>query len=60
MKLSSPQLPKDTIALLEQIRTIDKCRLCDYIGKVSQEEMEMIETALLLSVGIDRRENDDT
>lgn len=60
VKLSSPQLPKNSIALLEQIRTIDKRQLSEYIGKVSSEEMEMIESALLLSVGMDRREDDDT
>lgn len=59
VKLHFPKLPKDSMALLEQIRTIDKCRISMYIGKLSQEEMEMIESALLLSVGM-RRKDDDT
>ena len=48
-------LTKDSVILLEQIRTIDKCRLVEYIGKATPEEMEFIEKALLVSVGINKR-----
>lgn len=54
--LGSTHLEKDSIALLEQIRTIDKRRLSDYIGKATPEEMEQIEDALLVSVGMDGRD----
>lgn len=55
VNLSSEKLSKDSIVLLEQIRTIDKCRLVEYIGKATPEEMELIEKALLVSVGINKR-----
>ena len=55
VRLGSTYLAKDSIALLEQIRTIDKCRLYEYIAKATQEEMEQIEEALLVSVGINRK-----
>ena len=55
VNLSSEKLSKDSIVLLEQIRTIDKCRLVEYIGKATPEEMEFIEKALLVSVGINTR-----
>ena len=45
-------LSKTSIALLEQIRTIDKSRLIEYIGAVSSDCMREIESALLVSVGI--------
>ena len=54
VNLSSEKLSKDSIVLLEQIRTIDKCRLVEYIGKATPEEMEFIEKALLVSVGINK------
>ena len=55
VKISAEVLEKNSIVLLEQIRTIDKCRLDNYIGKVTAEEMKMIENALLISVGINWR-----
>ncbi|MEG1710972.1 MAG: type II toxin-antitoxin system PemK/MazF family toxin [Clostridia bacterium] len=44
-------LPKDSIVLLEQIRTIDKSRLKEKIGELPQEIMSKVNTALLLSLG---------
>ena len=55
VRLGSAHLKRDSIVLLEQIRTIDKRRLCEYIGSVTGEEMEQIEHALLVSVGMDRK-----
>ena len=55
VNIGAEALEMNSIALLEQIRTIDKCRLDDYIGKVTTEEMKMIENALLISVGISWR-----
>lgn len=45
-------LPKNSIVLLEQLRTIDKCRLKEKIYHMSPEEMEKVEHALLVSVGL--------
>ena len=58
VRLSSSHLAKDSMVMLEQIRTIDKRRLKEYIGKSTAEEMELIDTALLISIGMDRREED--
>jgi mRNA interferase MazF len=55
VNLSSEKLSKDSIVLLEQIRTIDKCRLVEYIGEVTIEEMKQTEDALLVSVGMHRK-----
>jgi mRNA interferase MazF len=44
-------LPKDSMALLEQIRTIDKSRLSNKIGRISEEDMRRIEKGLLISLG---------
>lgn len=44
-------LPKDSMALLEQIRTIDKSRLSNKIGRISEEDMRKIEKGLLISLG---------
>lgn len=52
VKLESERLVKDSFVLLEQLRTIDKSRIYEYIGKVTEKEMKIIEKALLVSVGI--------
>jgi len=45
-------LEKNSIALLEQIRTIDKRRLDRYIGSLDGNTMKRIDAALTLSVGV--------
>lgn len=49
-KENSP-LPKDSVVLLEQIRTIDKSRIKEKIGELPPEIMQQINDALLLSLG---------
>ena len=44
---------KPSVALCEQINTIDKSRLGDYIEECTEEEMESINNALMISLGID-------
>jgi len=44
-------LQKNSVALLEQIRTIDKTRLRDKIGSVDTSIMEKVNGALLVSLG---------
>lgn len=41
-----------SIVLLEQIRTIDVSRLRDYIGRLSQEELEIVDKSLAISFGM--------
>ena len=45
-------LNKDSIILLEQIRTIDKQRLQEYIGMLSESEMARVDKALAISVSL--------
>ena len=45
-------LPKSSVALLEQIRTIDKSRLKQYVGRISKNEMAMVDKAIQVSFGI--------
>ncbi len=45
-------LQRNSVVLLEQIRTIDKNRLLSYIGGVSIETMERIDEAMEISLGL--------
>lgn len=45
-------LGRDSLVLLEQIRTIDKVRLKEYIGTLDGEAMSKIDMALAVSVGL--------
>jgi mRNA interferase MazF len=44
-------LPKNSVVLLEQIRTIDKSRIKEKIGELPVEFMQQINDALLISLG---------
>ncbi len=41
-----------SIVLLEQIRTIDKSRLGDYIGRLDKDTMGKIDHAIITSLGV--------
>ena len=45
-------LSRDSVILLEQIRTIDKKRLRERIGRLDEELMERVNEALTVSVGL--------
>jgi mRNA interferase MazF len=45
-------LDRDSVALLEQIRTIDKRRLRDYVGALEVDDMSAVDKALAVSVGL--------
>jgi len=45
-------LVRDSVVLLEQVRTIDKKRLIQAIGKFSPEMMLDVDKALLISLGL--------
>jgi len=45
-------LDRDSLVLLEQVRTIDKARLKEYIGSLDGEAMSEINKALAISVGL--------
>lgn len=44
-------LPKDSVILLEQIRTLDKTRLKEKIGELDSNKMYEVNKALLISLG---------
>ena len=46
------RLSRESFALLEQIRTIDRIRLREWIGRLDVHEMEKIDRALSISVGL--------
>ena len=47
-----PMLRKDSIVLLEQIRTIDRKRLGEFIGSLNDTMMKQVDYALAISVGL--------
>ena len=52
VKVSGCGLKKETLVLLEQVRTIDKSRLRDYIGTLDDQAMEKVDRAIVESFGI--------
>ena len=50
-------LSKDSVILLEQIRTLDKRRLKERIGELSPVTMKKVNTALLISLGFNETVN---
>lgn len=57
--LTCVSLPKNSMALLEQVRTIDKTRLGSYVCAVGDEDMKSVEDALLISVGMEEQHNEN-
>ena len=47
-------LQRDSVVLLEQIRTIDKRRLKERIGLLPENTMTMVDNALLISLGFNK------
>jgi len=45
-------LEKDSVVLLEQIRTIDKVRLKEKIGELSELKMMQVNKAMMISLGV--------
>ena len=45
-------LPKDSIILLEQIRTLDKRRLREHMGKLDDAVMKKVDNAIAVSFGL--------
>ena len=45
-------LPKDSVILLEQLRTIDKMRLKEKIASLDDEKMQKVNNALEISLGL--------
>ncbi len=45
-------LPKDSVILLEQIRTLDKRRLRERMGNVDRTVMQKVDAAIAVSFGL--------
>ena len=54
IEINAPEygLPRDSVVLLEQVRTIDKKRLREKIGKFSDEMMAEVDECLKISLGL--------
>ena len=48
-------LQKDSVILLEQIRTLDKMRLKEKIGELPPSMMLLVDDALLISLGFNKK-----
>ena len=48
-------LAKDSVVLLEQIRTLDKRRLREHMGRLSDEQMSQVDNAIAVSFGLERQ-----
>ena len=46
-------LTKDSVVLLEQIRTLDKRRLREHMGRLSDEQMSKVNEAIAVSFGLE-------
>ena len=52
VEASNGGLSKNSVVLLEQLRTIDKQRLKEHIGTLSEEQMPIVDRALGISLGM--------
>lgn len=48
----SAGLPKDSIVLLEQVRTLDKRRLREHMGRADERVMRQVDNAIAVSFGL--------
>ena len=51
----SSGLDADSLALVEQIRTIDRLRFTEYIGRIKDEVIPALDKALAVCVGLERK-----
>ncbi len=52
LKGAACSLFRDSTVLLEQLRTLDKSRLGEYMGSVGKDKMKEVDAALNVSVGL--------
>ena len=52
LQCASCGLFRDSTVLLEQLRTLDKSRLDEYMGSVGVDKMQEVDAALNVSVGL--------
>ena len=52
LKACECALDRDSVVLLEQIKTLDKSRIINYIGRLNRKQMSKIERAFEISTGL--------
>lgn len=52
LKKGAANLPKNSKVKADQIRTLDKARLVKHIGSLEQDEMEKVEEAVRIHLGV--------
>ena len=52
IEINEEVFEKDSVVLLEQIRTVDKSRLKEYVGKLDNRTMDRVNEAISISVGL--------
>lgn len=52
IEASKVGLVRDSVVLLEQVRTIDKTRLIQKLGQLESEDMSLVDKALVISLGL--------
>ena len=52
VSIEHENLPENSVVLLEQIRTIDKTRIEDFLCAIDEEKMNEIDQAIVISFGI--------
>ena len=57
--LDHPQLYHNSMALLEQIRTIDKSRLRRCVCMIGEGNMRAVERAIHISLGLKKHEGEE-
>ena len=50
-------LKKQSVVLLEQIRTVEKNRITGYIGKLTDNQMKEIDNLIHISLGLNCNKN---
>ena len=45
-------LPKESVVLLEQVRTLDKRRLREHMGRLDEAQMQRVDNAIAVSFGL--------
>lgn len=53
LERSFPGLHRDSIIMLEQVRTIDRSRLREYIGRLGGMTMQSVNQAIAVSFGLE-------
>ena len=52
LKKEMYNLPKDSVVLLEQVRTLDKRRLQEKLSMLDEAVMQKVDVALMVSFGL--------